>query len=117
MHWHFIFRMIAWLLMTIVILVSISPVSSRPITGWSHSAEHLAAFSMIGLTFAIGNPGQTVASKCAQLVVFAGVAEVVQLFASGRHARVSDFLIDGVGVCAGVIIADAVRLFASKMRA
>jgi len=39
------------------------------------------------------------------LVIFAGVIEFAQLFVPGRHARLSDFIIDAFGACVGAALA------------
>jgi VanZ family protein len=39
------------------------------------------------------------------LLAFSGIVEIAQLWVPGRHARLSDFVIDGVAACIGVAIA------------
>jgi len=43
------------------------------------------------------------------LVIFLGSIEVAQLFVPGRHARLSDFIIDAIAACMGLAIASLVR--------
>jgi VanZ family protein len=37
------------------------------------------------------------------LVIFAGTVEIAQLFVPGRHARLSDFIVDALAISAGLI--------------
>jgi hypothetical protein len=39
------------------------------------------------------------------LVIFAGAIELAQLFAPGRHARLSDFIVDASAACIGLAAA------------
>jgi VanZ family protein len=42
---------------------------------------------------------------CAAAIVFCAALELLQLGVPGRHARLSDFLIDAGAVCFGIAIA------------
>ena len=44
------------------------------------------------------------------LATFAAFVEVVQLFAPGRHARLSDFAIDALAAIIGLIVAGLLGL-------
>ena len=49
-------------------------------------------------------------------VIFAGVIEAAQLFAPGRHARLSDFVVDTLGMYVGLLaVALAVRIRAPRL--
>jgi VanZ family protein len=37
------------------------------------------------------------------LVLFAGLVEIAQLFVPGRHARLSDFIVDALAMCVGAL--------------
>jgi VanZ family protein len=39
------------------------------------------------------------------MIAFAAAVELVQLFVPGRHARVSDFVVDAAAICSGLIMA------------
>jgi VanZ family protein len=39
----------------------------------------------------------------AALVLYTGALELLQLMIPGRHARVIDFVVDAIGVCAGLV--------------
>ena len=65
-----------------------------------HDPEHLVAFLLMGLAFALGYPSTLLATLL--LVGFVGLLEIAQLFVPGRHARLSDFLIEAFAVSIGV---------------
>jgi VanZ family protein len=45
------------------------------------------------------------------LVVFAGSIEIAQFWAPGRHARLSDFVVDALAACIGI---GMMQVFKSK---
>jgi VanZ family protein len=44
------------------------------------------------------------------LVIFAGAIELAQTFVPGRHARLSDFIVDAVTMCVAVAAASIVAI-------
>jgi len=44
---------------------------------------------------------QSILDLCGSLVVFSAAVEILQIWAPGRHARMSDFLIDSVARALG----------------
>jgi len=95
-------RIAAWSLAATILVLSLVPPDLRPETGLPHKLEHLLIFAATGAAFGLGydaKPGLL----AIQLVIFAGAIEIAQLFVPGRHARLSDFLVDAVAVCAGSI--------------
>jgi VanZ family protein len=44
------------------------------------------------------------------LVIFSGSIEIAQLFVPGRHARLSDFIVDTVAVCIGLVTSSLLSL-------
>ena len=98
-------KIVAWLLLLSIIVLSVVPPSFRPITVLPHSIEHLTMFSVTGLAF-----GSAYASRYRDTfalvlfaVDFAAGVELVQLMIPGRHARLSDFIVDAFGLCIGVV--------------
>ena len=98
-------KIVAWLLLLSIIVLSVVPPTFRPVTVLPHGIEHLTMFSVTGLAFGIAYACRyrhTIA-----LVLFAvGFAtgiELFQLFIPGRHARLSDFIVDAFGLCIGVV--------------
>lgn len=48
-------------------------------------------------------------------VIFAGCLEIIQLFVPGRHARLSDFLVDALAMFIGLISASLVSQIRSRI--
>jgi VanZ family protein len=89
----------AALLIAIVVL-SLVPAHDRPVTVLSHSLEHLTIF-VAGLAFGIGYP-QRHGFQFLALLVFTAVIEMAQLVVPGRHACLTDFVVDAVGIMTGL---------------
>jgi VanZ family protein len=49
-------------------------------------------------------------------LLFAGALEFAQIFAPGRYARFSDFLVDAFAACVGVALTALVSEFANTYR-
>ena len=91
----------AALLIAIVVL-SLVPAHDRPVTALPHSLEHLTIFFAAGLAVGIGYP-QHHRFQFPALLVFTAVIEMAQLVVPGRHARLTDFVVDAVGDNDGAI--------------
>jgi len=96
----------AWLLALVIVVLSLSPPSLRPVTGVGHNFEHVLIFLTTGAAFGFGYPGRVQLSAIA-LPIFAAAIEIAQNWVPGRHARTSDFLFDAGALCVGVGIAYA----------
>ena len=97
-------RLSAWVLAVAIVILSIVPASSRPETPLPHSIEHFGIFFATGVAFALGYSSRTL-NLVIGLIGFAGFVEVVQILIPGRHARLSDFIVDAVALCLGIAIA------------
>jgi VanZ family protein len=97
-------RIAAWSLAISIVVLSVVPADLRPETGVPHGLEHFAIYWATGLAFGLGYERQR-SSLAILLVVFAGAVELMQLFVPGRHARLSDFIVDAVAVCVGLLTA------------
>jgi VanZ family protein len=95
------FRFAGWLLVILIMALSLSPPDFRPETGTPHHFEHFAVFCAAGITLGVGYKNSR-GLLAAGLVLFAGAIEFAQIFAPGRHARLSDFIVDALAVCVGV---------------
>ena len=105
-----IFQVAAWLLVLAIVVLSVGPPSTRPITGAGHALEHLSIFLATGLAFALGYP-RRFWSLCLPLLAFTAAIEVAQTLIPGRHARVNDFLLDATASCFGVGLSYLLGLF------
>jgi hypothetical protein len=89
-------------LATAIIVLSVVPPTLRPETGLPHGLEHFTIFWATGLAFALGcqlKPGLL----ATLLVFFSGAVEIAQLFVPGRHARMTDFIVDGLAITVGAM--------------
>jgi VanZ family protein len=100
-------RITAWFLAAVITVLSLVPPQLRPDTGAPHNLEHFAIFFADGAAFGFGYYRRPLIVIVA-VVVFAGIIELAQLFVPGRHARLSDFMVDAVALCVGVVMASPV---------
>jgi VanZ family protein len=96
-----LFQVAAWALAGAIVFLSLSPASARPVTAVGHNYEHLLIFLATGAAFAFGYPRRGSLLLVAMLA-FAGAVEVAQMWVPGRHARLSDFIIDVFSLYCGI---------------
>jgi VanZ family protein len=96
-----ILQITGWLLLLAIAVLSLVPPTSRPVTSVPHSLEHIAIFMLTGLAFALGYPTRLL-FQLFGLTLFAATVELAQLWVPGRHARVSDLLINVLGIGLGI---------------
>jgi len=101
-------QIVAWTLAAIIAVLSLTPPDLRPETGMPHNLEHALIYSATGIAFALGYD-RRYGLLSIFLIIFAGAIETAQLFVPGRHARLGDFVIDAVAVCAAPVAALLVR--------
>jgi VanZ family protein len=63
--------------------------------------EHFLVHILLGVAFGIGYP-KRIWLQVLGLVALTGAIELAQIFVPGRHARMSDFLIDSGAACLGI---------------
>jgi VanZ family protein len=100
-------RIAGWVLIVVIAVLSFVPPELRPETSAPHHIEHFAIFCALGFVSSLGNSRRPVFITIA-LVVFCGAVELAQLFIPGRHARLSDFIVDALAVAIGVAAASFV---------
>lgn len=96
-------RVAAWLLAIIITVLSVVPPSMRPETDVPHNLEHFVPFLVTGVAFGFGYDRRAFLVAAA-MVVFTAAIEILQIFVPGRHARLSDFVVDAAAVTAGVAL-------------
>jgi VanZ family protein len=94
----------AWLLAVAIAVMSLVPPSYRPVTDASHGVEHLVSFLMLGMAFGLGYSEKRSVVP-AGLLVFCSAIELAQFWVPGRHARLSDFVMDTAGAWIGLALA------------
>ena len=96
-------RTAAWIVIGTITVVSLVSPSVRPGIALPHELEHLLIFGVVGLAFGLGyHLGHLY--QMIGMVVFAGAIELAQYSVAGRHARMSDFIVDATSACIGVIV-------------
>jgi VanZ family protein len=95
-------RAAAWFMLAAIILLSVVPPGLRPVTRVPHTVEHASIFLFDGLVFGIAYFAYLRCSIISAVVLCAGV-ELLQLIAPGRHARLSDFIVDASAACLGLL--------------
>ena len=89
----------------IIALCSLVPGEYRPhIDGWSGKEEHALAYLALDLTVITARQTVNVYRLCIIIVAYAGILEFLQLFASGRHAAVGDFMASSLGGIMGITL-------------
>src|SRR6516225_9235479 len=97
-------RIAAWALAAAIVILSLVPPTLRPETGAPHSLEHFTIFAASGFSCGLGYKRRHDLIAIL-LIMFSGSIEIAQLFVQGRHARLSDFIIDAVAACIGLVTA------------
>lgn len=108
-------RLIAWGLAAAIAYATLGPATQRPHSNLGQNAEHAFAFALLGLAFGLAYaraPGRT----AMLVIVFTGLVEVLQFLAPGRHARLSDFVVDALAACAGLVVARAADWMIGRFR-
>jgi len=110
-------KIAAWTLATTIVVLSVVPPHSRPETGLPHGLEHFAIWWVTGIAFALAYNLKPFLLATA-LVIFSGAVEIAQLFVPGRHARVTDFIVDALAcIVALLMISITVQVRASRATA
>lgn len=97
------------------IVLTLGPQKVRPYTGINHDLEHGLAFALVGLAFGLGYPSHRM-TLALLAVAGAGLMEFLQQWIPGRHAYVRDFLVNGLGACAGIAAAALLDLLQRRAR-
>jgi len=94
-------RLAAWIVAIAIFVLHVVPATHRPVTSASHNFEHLIIFVALGMAFGLGYHLRSRLLVVA-LPAYCLVVEAVQLWVPGRHARLSDFLINTVSALIGL---------------
>ena len=99
----------AWSLLVILAVMTIGPLSHRPMTLLPAHMERLVAWGCVGMLFAAAYPDRLL-PMMVLLVGAAGLFEFAQVAISQRHARSADFFLKAVGTLVGISSIRAVQL-------
>lgn len=99
-------RVSAWLTLTAILIVTISPLGLRPHI-WSANAERFAAFMVCGGLFALAYPRKWAAIFCL-VVLAAALFEFAQALVPDRHPAMKDVVVKaiggGIGIGTGLLV-------------
>lgn len=103
-------RIVAWLAVAAIIVLSVVPGSVRPHVLGNDRFEHFVAYLVVGSLFAIGyvRPLQLLSSGVT-LTICAGALELVQLLIPGRLASPRDFIVSATGALIGFLAGATIR--------
>jgi hypothetical protein len=106
-----LFKCLTVALLVAIIVLSLVPAEFRPETGLPHNIEHAGIFALLGGVMVLGYRMRFwVWVTLGPL--FAAVIETLQLGVPGRHARLSDFLVDA----GAVLLGSACAIFLLKIQ-
>ncbi len=111
----FILRLMALGLAAAIAYATLGPAEQRPHSNLGQNGEHAVAFALLGLAFGLAYaraPGRAAVF----VLVYTGLVEVLQFLAPGRHARLSDFVVDALAACAGLVGARAIDWLIGRFR-
>jgi VanZ family protein len=100
----------AWLLLCFIVYATLSPIKDRPTLSTSPSLEHVAAFAVLGLLFALAYPRKS-GLVCAVVLGCAILLELSQLLTPDRHGRIQDAVEKLAGGTFGIIAGTALLHF------
>ena len=93
---------LAWLVLAVIIVLSLVSPGARPSTFMPHKIEHASIFLMDGIAFGIAYYGHVRLLSIGAVLCCAGI-ELAQMMVPGRHARLSDFFVDAIAICVGIV--------------
>lgn len=107
------FTVFGWCASVAIVGISVMPASERPMTGAGSSLEHLAAFSIAGALFAVGNSVSS-ARLAGYAVVGCVLIEFFQVLVPTRHARSSDLLLNAAASLTAIGVVTGLRWIAKS---
>jgi hypothetical protein len=98
-------RSIAWMAVLALVVLSVVPGDVRPNVMGDKHLEHLAAYVITGILFALGySQLRLIVFFGVLLTICAAMLEIAQLAIIGRTSSVSDFLASSVGAWIGLAV-------------
>ena len=110
-----ILRLIAWGLAAAIAFATLGPATQRPHSNLGQNGEHAFAFVLLGLAFGLAY-ARAPERTAVLVIVYTGLVEVLQFLAPGRHARLSDLVVDALAACTGIVAARAIDWMIGRFR-
>jgi VanZ family protein len=95
-------RLASWGIAVAILTLSFVPPSLRPETGAPSLIEHFFIYLACGTAFGVSYSRKR-GFLTIFFAIFAGLVEAAQYFVPGRHARVSDFVVDALAMYIGLL--------------
>ncbi len=108
-------RLVAWGLAAAVTFATLGPARYRPHADLGQNGEHALAFLLVGLAFGLAYRRNRLLTALVA-VAMTGAIQILQSLAPGRHARLSDFVVDALAACAGLAAAAALDRVVNRNR-
>lgn len=99
--WRTVCRFAAWVLLAALAIVTIGPISQRPLTLLPANLERFIAWGCVGGIFAAAYIDRLLVLPFL-LIGAAGLFELGQIEILQRHARLADFLVKAAGGLVGI---------------
>jgi VanZ family protein len=96
-------RAVAWFMLSTVVVLTLVPPGVRPTTFVPHKIEHAGAFLAVGISLGMAYLGRERLLSIGA-IAFCAAIELAQRYVPGRHARLSDFIVDTIAGVAGVFL-------------
>jgi VanZ family protein len=90
-------------LVATIVVLSLVPPKLRPVSGIGQNYEHAVIFFITGIAAAIGYR-RDARILCSVAIIFCGGLELLQKFVPGRHARMTDFMVDAGAAVLGLLL-------------
>lgn len=97
-------KIVAWVLLIVLAVVTIGPISWRPVTPLPTQVERMLGLAVVGFVFGLAYPRRLL-WVIALLFVSTAVFEALQLVEPSRHGRFVDLLVKLGGAAMGVGLA------------
>ena len=110
-----ILQLFAWGLAAAIAYATLGPATQRPHSNLGQNGEHAFAFVLLGLAFGLAY-ARAPRRTAVLVIVYSGLVEVLQFLAPGRHARLSDFVVDALAACAGLVVARVIDWMIGRFR-
>jgi hypothetical protein len=91
-----------------IVALSVVPPGWRPVTRLPHGVEHAVIFGLAGASLALSFARSWLVLGIVA-TMFTALVELAQLWIPGRHARLSDFVVDTAGAWLGLAVCAACR--------
>ena len=100
-------RILGWLAVIVIIVLSVLPGEDRPHTGVSGHFEHVIAYSITAALLTFGYKGwRSAITIVSGLAFLAGLMEFFQIYIPGRHSGFDDFASSAIGAIFGIALAN-----------